>query len=73
MSETTKTNENKNKESLFHQVHGEFNKVIWPNRTELTKQTTTVIIVSLLFGILVSVMDLVFGYGINTITSLFIN
>ena len=55
------------KESLYVEVRGEFKKVIWPGRTELIKQTITVIIVSLLFGGIIFVMDAAFGFGINSL------
>ncbi|MCL2616767.1 MAG: preprotein translocase subunit SecE, partial [Defluviitaleaceae bacterium] len=47
----------KAKESLFGEVNGEFKKIVWPTRRELVKQTTTVIMVALMFGVIIFLMD----------------
>lgn len=54
------------KESLFAEVRAEFKKIVWPGRTELLKQTATVIVVSLMFGAVIFLMDAAFGFGLNT-------
>ncbi|MDR1559403.1 MAG: preprotein translocase subunit SecE [Clostridiales bacterium] len=35
----------------------EFKKIVWPSREELIKQTITVIVVSLIFGLYVTLLD----------------
>ena len=60
------------KESLFSEVRGEFKKIVWPTRRELAKQTTTVIIVALMFGVIIFFMDTVFGFGITNFIDLMI-
>ena len=62
-----KADSEKPKESLFAEVSGEFKKIVWPTRRELAKQTTTVLFVSLMFGVIIFLMDLMFGFGINTL------
>ena len=62
----------KSKESLFSEVNGEFKKIVWPTRRELAKQTTTVLFVSLMFGVIIFLMDLMFGFGINTMIDAFL-
>ena len=63
----------KNKESInirlqkwFHakrlEFTSEFKKIVWPSRQELMKETVVVIVVSLLFGLYVTVLDGVFGF-----------
>jgi len=44
---------------------GEFGKIIWPSRKDLTRETMTVIITSLLFGAVICGLDAVlsFVYG----------
>jgi len=68
-----KTDSVKAKESLFAEVNGEFKKIVWPTRRELVKQTTTVIFVSFMFGVIIFLMDLMFGFGINNVIDLFIS
>ena len=62
----------KKKESLFAEIKGEFKKIVWPTRRELVKQTTTVVIVALMFGVIIFMMDTVFGFGINNFIDLII-
>lgn len=63
--EPKKSTTDKSKKSLktkFDEVMAEFNKIIWPSKEQLTKQTITVIIVSIMFGILISFFD--YGYSV---------
>lgn len=48
---------NGNKKSFFKGVSIEFKKIIWPDRDTLIKQTILVVIISLLLGIIISVID----------------
>lgn len=50
---------------------GEFKRIVWPSRQELTRETITVVVVSLVLGILIMGVDFVFQYGLNTLTQLF--
>lgn len=54
----------------FRDFRGEFRKIIWPNRSELTKKTLTVIITSLSFGLIIFVMDTIFSFGYTTFIDL---
>lgn len=48
----------------------EFQKIIWPNRSEVAKKTVTVIITSLFVGAVIFCMDSVYTMGYNLILSL---
>jgi len=63
----------KAKESLLAEINGEFKKIVWPTRRELIKQTTTVIFVSAMFGVIIFLMDLMFGFGVNTMIDAFLS
>ena len=56
---------------LFHQFRGEFKKIIWPNRADLIKQTTVVIVTSLLVAAVVFVMDFIYSNGFDFIMKIF--
>ena len=69
----TKKIPKKNKESLiarlqkwFHakqvEFTSEFKKIVWPSRDELMKETVIVIVVSLIFGLYITVLDGAFSY-----------
>lgn len=65
MGETVKTK--KQKKNWFKGLKGEFSKVIWPDRKSLTRQTTAVLFVSVLLGVIISVVDFVVRLGIEFI------
>ena len=64
MSENVKT-EKKGIKSWFKGVKQEFNKIFWPNRQTLAKETGVVIIVMILLGVLISAIDFVLQYGMG--------
>ena len=46
-------------------LKADFNKIIWPNKDDLVKQTVAVTVVSVILGALITVIDSVVQYGIN--------
>ena len=58
------------KKSFFKGVKAEFKKIIWPDKKTLTKQTTAVVIVSVLLGAMISIIDAILKYGIDLIVQL---
>ena len=61
MGEHTKTQ----KKSWFKGLKAEFNKIVWPDKNTLAKQTTAVVAVSVVLGALISVVDALLRYGID--------
>lgn len=53
------------KKSWFKGLQAEFKKVFWPDKNALVKQTTAVVSVSVLLGLLISVIDTILKYGID--------
>ncbi len=49
-------------------LKAEFAKIVWPGRDELTRQTIAVVCISIAMGVIISLIDLILGYGINLIT-----
>ncbi|SFB76537.1 preprotein translocase subunit SecE [Butyrivibrio sp. YAB3001] len=56
---------------FFAGVKAEFGKIIWPAKDDIIKQTTAVVVVSIICCALIAVLDIVFEYGVNFITSVF--
>lgn len=54
----------------FKEFRGEFRKIIWPSRAVLVKNTITVVVTSLGFGLIVFVMDTVYSFGYNAFIDL---
>ncbi|MDD3220887.1 MAG: preprotein translocase subunit SecE [Clostridia bacterium] len=58
------------KPSKFSQIKAEFKKVIWPDRVTVRKETTAVVTVSVLLGLLIAVLDILLRYGVDFLISL---
>ena len=43
----------------------EFKKIVWPDQKSLTKETAAVVIVSVVVGVIISVVDLIARFGIE--------
>ena len=63
MGETVKTK--KQKKSWFKGLKAEFKKIVWPDQKSLTKETAAVVIVSVVVGVIISVVDLIARFGID--------
>ena len=63
MGETVKTK--KQKKSWFKGLKAEFKKIVWPDKKSLTKETAAVVIVSVVVGVIISVVDLIARFGIE--------
>ncbi|MGI6019928.1 MAG: preprotein translocase subunit SecE [Lachnospiraceae bacterium] len=51
------TGADKKKVSFFQGVKAEFKKIIWPDRSSLIKKTGLVVLVSVILGLLITVVD----------------
>lgn len=57
------------KESWFTGIKSEFNKIIWPTKESLTRQTAAVVVVSVILGLIIAVLD----YGIQELVNILVN
>lgn len=64
MGETAKT-EKAPKKSWFDGLKAEFNKIIWPDKKSLGKQTAAVVALSVVLGVIITVVDFVVQYGLD--------
>lgn len=55
--------------TFFKELKGEFKKIIWPSRSSLLKQTTTVIVLAAIVGVIISVIDVVLQSGIQLLSN----
>lgn len=62
--------EKQSKPSFFQGVKAEFKKISWPDRQSTLKQSIAVVVISVVMGVLIAVLDYVFQYGVNFLTSL---
>jgi len=70
MSETTEKLSGFNFKTFLQDIRAEFNKVIWPSRADLVKQTITVIITSAIIGAVISGLDYIFAFGYQQLMGL---
>lgn len=45
------------KKSFFQGVKQEWKKIVWPTRDDLTRQTTLVVVISLVMGTMITLFD----------------
>ena len=53
------------KKSWFDGLKAEFNKIIWPDQKSLVRQTVAVLSVSVVLGVLITIIDLAVQYGVD--------
>ena len=57
--------------NFFTGVKAEFGKIIWPTREDIIKQTTAVVVVSIIVCAVIAALDYAFGFGMDKLTSIF--
>ena len=67
MGDSVKT-ENAPKKSFFKGVKSEFKKISWPAKEQMLKQSVAVICISLVLGMIITLLDKVLQIAINFLT-----
>lgn len=68
MGETANTTSDKApKKSFFNGLKAEFKKIVWPDQETVTKQTITVLAVSVALGLIIGILDFVIKWGLSFI------
>lgn len=55
------------KKSGFRNLKAEFKRIVWPDRDTVVKQTTAVIIVTVILGSIIALLDLLIKMGLDKI------
>lgn len=58
------------KKSWMDGLKAEFKKIIWPTQQDLVKQTTAVVAVSIVLGIIIALLDFIIQYGVDFLVNL---
>ena len=58
------------KTSWFEGLKAEFKKISWPTKESLVRQTTAVIAVSVVIGLMIAIMDTFIQYGVDFLVGL---
>jgi len=65
----TNNSQNQSKIGTFWEgLKGEFNKIVWPTKMDVIKQTFTVTVVSFILALLIALIDTIVQYGVNFLT-----
>ncbi len=65
MGDKSKKNDKAPMQSWSDGLKAEFNKIIWPNKDDLVKETAAVTVVSIVLGVIIAIVDSIVQYGIN--------
>jgi len=71
MAETKNTDQTAKavkKVSFFDGVKAEFNKISWPSKKDLFRQSVAVVCVSVVLGVVIAVLDMMLQYGVSFLT-----
>lgn len=69
MKESEKTIETQ-KASWFTGLKAEFHKIIWPTKENVARETTAVVITSVIVGLIIAILDYIIQYGIDFLIKL---
>lgn len=65
MGDTGNSADKASKSSFFTGVKSEFHKIIWPAKKALGKQAVAVVAISVVLGLIITLIDTILQYGIN--------
>jgi preprotein translocase subunit SecE len=65
MGDTVKTSEQAPKKSFFKGLKAEFKKISWPDKDTLLKQSTAVVIISIILGLIIAALDWCIQFGVD--------
>lgn len=66
MGEAAKTDKAP-KKGWFEGLKSEFKKIVWPDKKSLAKQTAAVVALSVVIGVIITIVDFVVQYGLDLI------
>ena len=70
MGESVKSDKTSKIVKLWNCVKTEFKKITWPDREDLMKQSVAVVVISVIVGLIITVLDFGMQYGVDFITTL---
>ena len=57
----------KKKGSFFKSFKAEFKRIIWPDKDTVIKETTAVVVVTVILGAVIALLDFIIKFGIDKI------
>ena len=56
------------KTNFWKGVKAEFRKITWPDKNALLKQSIAVVAISIVLGLIITLLDTLLQYGVNFLT-----
>lgn len=69
-AKSTKADKTSKTVKFWNGVKAEFKKITWPDKDSLLKQSIAVVAVSVVVGIIITVLDFALQYGVDFLTTL---
>ncbi|MDE7022015.1 MAG: preprotein translocase subunit SecE [Lachnospiraceae bacterium] len=69
-AKSTKADKTSKMVKFWNGVKAEFKKITWPDKDSLLKQSIAVVAVSVVVGIIITVLDFALQYGVDFLTTL---
>ena len=57
----------KKKAGFFRSLKAEFKRIIWPDKETITKETTAVVVSTVILGIIIALLDLLIKTGLDKV------
>ncbi len=51
-------------------LKAEFRKIIWPTKDDIQKETTAVVVVSIILGVIIAILDFIIQNGVDFLVNL---
>lgn len=64
---TAKTATASKKKSRLQGLRAEFRRIIWPDKETITKETTAVVVSTVILGIIIALLDLLIKTGLDKV------
>ena len=69
-SSSKKNSGGKKKGGMFQSLKAEFHRVVWPDKDTIIKETTAVVISTIILGIIIALLDFLIKTGLDKIFQL---
>lgn len=69
MGDSVKKNEKTKKPSFFKGLKKEFKKITWPGKDSVVKQTTAVVVISVVLGLVIALLDFIIQNGVDLLVT----
>ena len=64
------TKTDKKNGSFFKALKTEFKRIVWPDKDTIVKETTAVVVVTVILGVIIALLDFMIQYGVDFLVNL---